>query len=298
MQPALADNSESQDGQQSREKSPNNDNNINLTNNKSGYYDAEKCRAHIANQIRVSKIDRFAAQVSKAIEVEAEVHSRLSNILNMFLKRSAQLANDFTLKCKLGLQRHRQDRILNQTKRKRAKIVLTRRRQSQQQLEQYSTTFTTTTMISNDLLYGEGAQLIHELLSQPMTSTNNHTQKQIKVNDCQPGTEPDINSTEDYSFEPSLYVRKLEDYIRTNLQRSNSITAQLSTIKQLFERLASEHRDKLDLVYAAEENRRSTTVVRRSAYNLSVAAIKATSTPVHVNSNSNESHQTHEERIN
>lgn len=279
MQTILTENSESQDGDSQEKASTSNGVSFNInpsTSTSSGYYDAEKCRAHIAKQIKVSKIDRFAAQIGQAIDVETGLHSRLCNILNMFVKCSAKVTNEFTLRCKLGLQRHRQDRILNQSKRKSSKK--TDSRLNNHVNEQYT--------ISNDLLYGEGAQLILELLSQPMTCMPS---KHIRASST---TEEVILDEDDYmntdSFEPQLFVKKLESSIRNNLRRSRSITTQLNKIKQLFERLALEHRDKVDIVYAAEEERQATIVTRRSAYNLSVAAIKATTTPIHVNSTSNE----------
>lgn len=178
-----------------------------------GYYDADKCRAYIANQIKVSKIDRFVAQVSRALEVEASIQERLDKVLMNFGKHSAQLTKD----CKVCLQRHRKSPIA---------------------FEQ-----------ANSI---EGDQFLKDL--------------------CK----------------PSLFVRKLNEYIRGNIKKSRAIMAKLNTIGQIFERLALEHRDNVDLVYAAEEERQAASVIRRSAYNLSMAAIKATSTPVHVNSNINE----------
>lgn len=265
-------------------------NNTTNTNGPGGYYDAEKCRAHIANQIRVSKIDRFSTQVSKALEVEASMKLRLNNILNMFIKCSAQAAHDFTLKCKLGLQRHRQDRILNHQRKpsKRGKVAPINHRYPDRQKQLNST-------MSNDLLYGSGVQLVRKLMIQSNTFSKHIKRKPTDreeerySQDCH--VQEDQNQMglidEDYvlsdSFEPSTFVRHLEVLIKNNLRRSSAISMQLNTLRQLFERLASEHRDKVDIVYAAEEERQAATVVRRSAYNLSVAAFKATSTPVHVN---------------
>lgn len=266
-----------------------------------GYYDAEKCRAHIANQTRVSKIDRVAAQIARALEVETGFQSRLISVLNMFLKRSALVAMTFTTRCKFGLKRHRQDRILNQSKRRRrasASTTLkvhsqtTRRQENKKNsgIDYSDEQFT----ISNDLLYGQGVQLIHELLSQSMavdppgrpskTIKRPTTTSEDNNYDCKLDATK-LDSWDDTQFEPDLYVKKLEDYLQISLRKSNLIAAQLNKIKSTFERLATEHRDQVDLVYAAEENRQATTVIRRSAYNLSVAAIKATSTPVHVNAN-------------
>lgn len=263
----------------------------------SGYYDADKCRAYIANQIKVSKIDRFASQVSNAIDVESNIQQRLSNVLNMYVKRCAQITHEFTFKCKTGLQRHRL--LVNQ--RKPSKIKKT---------DRYLGDSTKQVSLSNDLLHGSGVQMVRALLTQPtLLTTNKHVKKKIttsEVYDCGDDDMVDLkNSSQEASrlegltfnendyllcdaFEPALFVKKLDDCIRNNLRKSKAIMVQLSTIRQLFERLASEHRDNVDLVYAAEEERQAATVVRRSAYNLSVAAIKATSTPVHVNFNTNE----------
>lgn len=273
----------------------------------SGYYDAEKCRAHIANQIKVSKIDRFAAQISRAIEVEASIQSRLCNIFNMFVKRSAQVTHDFTFKCKSGLQRHRQDRILNQRRKsslKNNKKTTDTTRLHQQQHHHHHHPDTRQYSISNDLLYGPGAQLLHSLLTQSLSHSK---QPIIAITKPTPPSTQYIEnnnndnfascserasstlSEDDYLlsdlFEPTLFVKKLKDCIQNNMQKSETITLELSAMRQLFERLASEHRDQVDLVYSAEEERQTKTVIRRSAYNLSMAAIKATSTPVHVNSN-------------
>lgn len=239
-----------------------------------GYYDAEKCRAHIANQSRVSKIDRFAVQVNRAVEIETDVHRRLSNILNMFLKRSAKVAHDFSLKCKLGSQRHRQDRILNQSKRSSKK-------QQHQQQSQHTSSITPSVNISNDLLYGRGAQLVHELLNQPMLFLPPRHPKKKSKHETPTNEQEDSHQPKGSElFEPSLFVDKLEDSIRDNIKKSKAIMNKLVTLQQLFKNMAAEHRDKVDFVYAAEEERQATTVIRRSAYNLSVAAIKATSTPM------------------
>lgn len=249
----------------------------------SGYYDAEKCRTHIANQIRVSKIDRFALQVMKAIEVESDVHRRLSNILNMYLKRSSKVVYEFSMKCKLGHQRHRQDRILNQSKRGMKKL--------QQQLPQAITL--SSTYIHNDLLYGDGAQLVNELLDQPLlhpvqsTSTsqphkhikNLQRKTRIKQGQCSEDSSCAIILAGPEHFEPSCYAKKLEKSIRDNLMKSEVIMRRLNSIRQSL-KMAAEHRDKVDHVYTAEEERQASTVMRRSAYYLSMAAIKATSTPV------------------
>ena len=289
-----------------------------------GYYDAEKCRAYIANQIRVSKIDRFVAQVNKAVEIELLVHTRLSNILNMFLKRSSQVAYEFTMKCKLGLQRHRQDRILNhQTRRgnygrkgRRGNFkTIISSSSSSSSSSTYSTDLNEQYIMSNDLLYGEGAQLINQLLSQASatknlekatsvkrgpkknfilmkTTLNSSSSSSSSASSSASSSDPSINVEEDNLqtdlFDSHAFVRHLEDCIRLTLKQSESITDQLSTMRQLFERLAAEHRDQVDLVYAAEEERQSSLVTRRSAYNLSMAAIKATSTPIHVNTNLSE----------
>ena len=246
-------------------------NNISNTDNHNesvGYYDAEKCRAHLANQIRVSKIDRFSSQISKALEIEVALHSRLCKVLDLFMKRSADVAYEFTLRCKIGFERHHQDRILNHSKAKRRKTVNStpNKQQSTEDLDQFS--------LGNDLLYGEGAQLLRLLL--------NNQQPSAIDNSIQISEQQDLNSIQPDLFEPSYFVKTLEHGIRNNMQLSRKITAKLETLRQSFERLASEHRDQVDLVYAAEEERQATTVVRRSAYNLAVVANKATSTPVHV----------------
>lgn len=266
----------------------------------SGYYDADKCRAYIANQIKVSKIDRFATQVSNAMDVESNIQQRLVNVLNMYVKRCAQITHEFTFKCKNGIQRHRL--IANQrrpSKVKKADCFIS------------DTNITKQTSISNDLLHGLGVQMVRALLTQPLLLTTKHIKKKQlpssnnselrnSFNEMIKGGENDDDTNlekltfneEDYllceAFEPALYVKKLDDCMRNNLRKSKAIMVQLSTIRQLFEKLALEHRDNVDLVYAAEEERQAATVTRRSAYNLSVAAIKATSTPVHVNLNSNE----------
>lgn len=261
-----------------------------IATNLSGYYDAEKCRAHIANQIKVSKIDRFAAQISRALEVEASIQSRIGNILNMFVKHSAKVTHDFTSKCKISLQRHRQDRILNHSQRKQkpSKCKVVQRYQQENNNKSHHT-------ISKDLLYGTGAQLVHTFLTQSRILAVNSKRKppeganQNREEILEDHLEHSSLSEDDYNltdiFKPEVYVKNLGNLIKNNERKSRAIAVQLSTIRQLFERLASEHRDKVDIVYAAEEERQAATVIRRSAYNLSVAAIKATSTPVHVNFN-------------
>lgn len=254
----------------------------------SGYYDAEKCRAYIAKKTRVSKIDRFASQIIKATEVEAAIHTRLSKVLNLFVKRSAQVTKDFTNRCKLGLQRHRKDRILNRGQRK---IEMKCVRKDNQPGSRRSGRQTT---ISNDLLYGYGAQLVHGLMRSQQDETNSITSKSNRqhvsanFDHCDRDDHHALILTEDDyvlidSFDPQLYAKQLSESIESNLRSSVAINDRLESIVQLFERLASEHRHNVDLVYAAEEERQAATVMRRSAYNLSVVAIKATTTPVHVN---------------
>ena len=261
---SVTGNSESQDGEEKYRDDD--DSNATTSQNpsiiaSSGYYDAEKCRANIAN--RVSKIDRFVAQVLRVIDVEIEVYSRLSKVLNMFVKHSAKVAHDFTMKCRLGSQRHRQDRILNQSK-----------NGAKKQLAAMPPT------ISNDLLYGEGVHLVQELLDQAITFVPpKHVKRRKTARDCELTGE---NSKGQEVFDPSIFVKKLEKSILVNVQKSEAIMKKLDALKRLFRNLASEHRDKVDHVYAAEEERQSSTVIRRSAYNLSIAAIKATSTPIHV----------------
>lgn len=263
----------------------------------SGYYDADKCRAYLANQIKVSKIDRFATQVSNAIDVESNIQQRLADVLNIYVKRCAQITHEFTFRCKNGIQKHR----LLANQRRPSKIKKT-------DCFINDTNITKQTSISNDLLHGPGVQMVRSLLTQPKFLTTKHIKKkQQPANNgelyggCNEAVNDDYDATniekltfseDDYliceAFEPALYVKKLDDCIRSNLRKSKAIMVQLSTIRQLFERLALEHRDNVDLVYAAEEERQAATVTRRSAYNLSIAAIKATSTPVHVNLNTNE----------
>lgn len=265
MQPVgpVADNSESRDCEDKfRDDDDNNSSTCqNLsTTTTTGYYDAERCRAHIANQTRVSKIDRFAAQVARAIEVETDVHSRLSKVFNMYVKHSAQVTHDFVVKCRLGSQRHRQDRILNQSKNATKKHLAT-----------------TPATISNDLLYGEGVHLVQELLDQSITLVPIKHVKRRKG----PYTERDLDPAKCQElFEPSVLVKGLEDSISDNLKKSESLMDKLENLQQSFKNLASEHRSKVDHVYTAEEERQASTVVRRSAYNLSIAAIKAASTPI------------------
>lgn len=206
----LAENSAESRERESQDRSATD--RVSSSTSSGGYYDADKCRAYIANQIKVSKIDRFVAQVSKALEVEASIQERLDDILSMFEKHSAQVTHDL----KLCLQKHRRTITLEQSN----------------------------------------------------LNVDEQTLKDL--------------------FKPALFVKKLDQYIRSNVKKSKAIMAQLNTVGQIFERLASEHRDKVDIVYTAEEERQAATVIRRSAYQLSIAAIKATSTPVHVNSNNND----------
>lgn len=258
-----------------------------LTTKSKGFYDAEKCRAYIANQTKVSKIDRSAIQIIKSLEVEIDVYTRLSNVVNMFTNHSAKAAMDFTFRCKSGLQRHRQDRILNSqtnsrkaTKRmKSSNNKMIKQQQKLPNLSHYT--------ISNDLLYGEGAQLVQTLLNQTMPV--NHPKhikrkKQPKIEQITQDQLNEVDCSQTDSFDPELYVNQLKESLTFNSIKSKLITEQIQTLKQTFERLAAEHRDNVDLVYAAEEERQAATVTRRSAYNLSMAAFKATSTPVHVSS--------------
>lgn len=297
--PALNDTSESLDGESQERSNTCPTTSLSAAISSSGYYDVDKCRAFIANQTKISKIDRFAAQVCKAHDVESDIRCRLGNILNMFVKRSAQVTHEFTFKCKLGLQHHRQDRILNQQRKSSKKFKTDTRIQRYGRAKHYSS-------ISSDLLYGPGAQLFRTLLSQSIPSTDLVRRKEAKnstrghdvhhqlsrQHDNEiPSIESSSLSEEDYFlsdlFEPKMLVSQLEDSIRSNISKSEAIVDQMNMIRQLFERLASEHRDKVDMVYSAEECRQAATVTRRSAYNLSVAAIKATSTPVHVNNSNN-----------
>lgn len=274
----------------------------------SGIYDAEKCRAYIASQIKVSKIDRFAAQVGNAIETEAEIQSRLGNLMNLFRKRAAQAAHDFTFRCKLGLARHRQDRILNQ-KRKgsasdtsgksigrrvtRSAFYPDKSRLAGLQVPRANTL----NPISEDLLHGVGIQLFRNLLvesgsirlSKSPAKKAREEELLARLVSASSDDSPSVaNLTGDDCqlselFEPQLFVCRLEDRLMAVMEHSRRIGSQLNNVRQLFERLAMEHRDQVDAVYALEEERQAAAgVVRRSTYNLSMAAFKAASTPVHV----------------
>lgn len=266
MQSAI-DNSESQDDDTAEQNQ--NDDNVNTISNitflhatSNGYYDAEKCRAYIANQSRVNKVHRFAYQILKALEIEVDVTSRLSAILNMYLRRSCRVVFDFSSKCKLGVLHHRQDRILNQPRKhnpsnKRGPAVL-----------EQST-------INNDLLYGEGAQLLQELLTQPLEHYQSKKTKRKNLKDLESRKKSDVKDDDDESdslatntFEPRSYVMKLEDCIRVSMRSSKVITNRLNDIKHSFEKLVTDHRDRFEMVYALEEERQASTIVRRSTYNL------------------------------
>lgn len=264
----------------------------------SGFYDADKCRAYIANKIKVSKIDRFAAQISKAHEVESTISYRLKDILNTFVKRTSKHAYDFTAKCKTGLQRYRLESLSNNHSRTstKLKLVITK--------DKIDNRLTSRTIrqklypISQELLHGSGLRLMRSLLSSGRTATVKHDQDLLfrstfvddedeiptnSVNECNSPTDSDFLSCE--SFEPAQHVKTIQDLIKNNLRTSETISVQLNAIRQIFEKLALEHRNQVDLVYSLEEGRQADIVVRRSAYNLSKAAFKATSTPVHVKPN-------------
>lgn len=277
----------------------------------SGFYDAEKCRAHIANRTKVSRIDRFAVQVGNAIEIEADIQIRLGKLMNLFRKHTARVAHDFTFRCKLGLSRHRQDRILNQKRevsvhsasskhiRGKKAIRHTTAAASTRQTARLGAIGKSLPPISNDLLYGSGAQLVRSLLLQSGSFSVNNKRSGKRANgeellarlisasngeasSAASLTDDDCQLSE--LFEPHLFVCHLEERLISLMDRSKLIGSQLNNVRQLFERLAMDHRDQVDAVYAAEEERQTAAgVVRRSTYNLSMAAFKATSTPVHVN---------------
>lgn len=260
----------------------------------SGYYDAEKCRAHLANLAKVSKIDRFAAQVSRALEVEAEMQFRLGNLLNMFNKRSAQVAHDFTLRCRLGLQRHQQDRILNQKRRKsssdgpkQSEANISKKKIRLSSKRSRSSLGATLPPISNDLLYGPGAQLIQKLLSENSSFNSMlHTDVRGGSRDLAMSFKVKTEDKNDPEVLTEYFVRHMREKLVSVVERGRAIGVQLNNVMQLFERLAMDHRDQVDAVYAAEEERLSRSgVVRRSTNQLTMAAIKATTTPVHIVSN-------------
>lgn len=253
-----------------------------------GYYDAEKCRAHIANQIKVSKIDRFAAQINKAQEIELEIQSRIRQVLDLFVNKSARPVQDFTSKCKTSLQ----SKLHGDQKHTARKQYSTSKKNRQRKPSSENRS------LSEDLLNGPELRLVVDLLSGnrsknlalnydddselesgPCQTTTLHHEEWLTDQDCR-----FINS-----FEPANFVENLIGHLKSDSRRSQRILDYLCSIKHLFEKLASDHRLNVDLVYAAEEERQSATVIRRSAYNLSLAAIKATSTPVHVNSNNDHS---------
>jgi hypothetical protein len=222
---------------------------------------SDEPETYVSIKKRVSKIDRFASCF--AIEVEERVHSRLSNILNMFLDRSSKVIHEFSMKCKSGFQRHLQDRILDQSKNpnKTHKPSLKNKPPPNYHLS------------DDRLFYGEGAQLIHELLIQPLPQKTN---KRKRPN--QDTTETMMSSPD--SFEPSLYVQKIEQLIREEIRRSLLIVDKLNIVQNTLKYLARNHRDQVDSVYSAVEERQASVVIRRSAYNLSLAANQATSTPI------------------
>ena len=273
---SIAENSESQDDDNGEQSDPRDNVNININSlpsqtASSGYYDAEKCRAHIARQSRVNKILRFSSQIIGAVEIESLIGSRLSSILDMYTLRSCHVTYDFSAKCKFGTSRHREDRILNQPKKhnpgnKRGPAQAQKGDNSDQN------------SINNDLLYGEGAKLVQELLVQPLKYYPPKQSRRRKVIDSDdkkgqtPGKikniETDASCVMASSFEPRLYVLKLEESIRDNLRASQTVAERLEDVKRLFERLVTEHHDRFEMVYALEEERQASTIVRRSTYNL------------------------------
>jgi hypothetical protein len=128
------------------------------------------------------------------------------------------------------------------------------------------------------LFYGEGAQLVQELLNQPLPVKKPRHVKRTKIQHKPNGS----NATGTLSdlFDPSLYAHKIEQLIRDEIRRSELIMSQLNSIQNISRSLASNHRDQVDSVYSAVEERQSSVVIRRSAYNLSLAATEATSTPI------------------
>lgn len=294
---------------------------------KRGRYDAEKCRVYIANQTKVSKIDRFAAQISKADDVECELRTYLRNILTIFMKQSAQNTLDFLHRCKDALKRHHQDRMILISSNSQRKNSPSKFKNGPNEILRIPSSRSSNSM-SEDLYNGPGARLLREILSsnlskkdhlnhitQPLHRGHNHYrhsshQIQIEPDDIN----HDSSSPEDYrlegygsdmsfsktdepsdwdelteqnylsstTFEPASFVKKIEISIRNDLKRSECLSFKLNQIRQKFEKLAHKHRLRVDLVYAAEEERQSASVIRRSAYNFSVAAIRATSTPIHV----------------
>lgn len=287
--------------------------------NSNGYYDAEKCRTYIANQIKINKINRFALQIGGASEIETSNQIRLENLINMFTKCSSKVMHDFTMRCKLGLQSHRQDRILNYKRKKSPTFKSGKQNNSSKtnKIHRCNQQRNYHSSISNDLLYGAGAQLVRALLSsssETISIENQQVKQKNNSKNSSGGTTIEIEdkfrkdktdyinnaeinkisvlSDDDYLlsdyFEPKLFVKMMEDLLRANVIKSKAIDAKLSKISQVFESLALKHRDKVDKVYTAEEERQAASVTRRSAYNLSVAAIKATSTPVHINTNLND----------
>lgn len=255
-----------------------------------GYYDAEKCRAHIANQIKVSKIDRFAAQINKAQEIELEIQSKIREVLEIFVQKSARTAYEFVSRCKSGLL-HESNLEPASYKTKRIKRMKKKANLKRRSVDAIP--------ISKDLYHGVELRMILDLLSGQPTFNKALTIEDMLSDDdsVMSGFDgalsldaTDINLIN--LFKPTDFIDNLKDHLKSDRRKSQKILDYLTSIKQLFEKLASEHRLNVDLVYAAEEERQSATVIRRSSYNLSLAAIKATSTPVHVThvTTNNDSH--------
>jgi len=134
-------------------------------------------------------------------------------------------------------------------------------------------------MISN-LMYGEGAKLLQELLNQPLeyfppkqkirrkSSLSRRDSTPTRLEKSPHDVNNETGSVIAASFDPRLYAMKLEMYIRNSKQASKMITSKLNSVRQTFEKLVNEHRDRFEMVYALEEERQASTIVRRSTYNL------------------------------
>lgn len=258
---------------------------------KKGYYDAEKCRNHIANQSRVSKIDRFATQINNAQEIESEIHDRITKIINSYQKQISSSVKDFMSSCKYTLDdkcsrssNYRKSTQKNRSGRPKKRI----------------TTIMKKDKINDDLLKPNNLRMIMGLMGKNIDLVT-HEDQDYQVGydvshdselngfiETQESAFEDEMTEEDFNiindFDPSMFVNRIKDFLTNDRRKSEKIRTNLRNIKQIFEQLATEHRLNVDLVYAAEEERQSASCVRRSAYNLSIAAIKATSTPVHVKS--------------
>lgn len=247
-----------------------------------GFYDAEKCRAHIANQIKVSKIDRFAAQINKAQEIEIEIHARIRDVLGLFVSQWAKPTQEFASRCKLGFQNRYCNMIAQYSGKKQRPNLKKKKFKSKNP-----------SLISDELLEGSQLRMMIDLLTNSSNMANYGSTDPMNIEDDYIGSQSAI-CEQDCSrviskFKPKYLVDRLKDHLKNDRRRSRRLVDNLCSLKQYFEKLATEHRLNVDLVYAAEEERQSATVIRRSAYNLSLAAIKATTTPVHVSSNNDHS---------